>query len=210
MFAIALLGGDTVSTPGPATFAATVLGWAPAGRAILRSGAKTGDSLVVCGAIGDGWLGLGAAKGEIADPDGRLAERYRLPTPLLSLREPLLAYAGAAADVSDGLLADGLHIAEASGLGLAIELDRLPLSPAAAAWAEDQADQSAARLALATGGDDYALACAVSAGNEPAFAETVRALGVPVASVGRFTAELGLDVRLDGAPISTGRLGWRH
>jgi thiamine-monophosphate kinase len=210
MFAIALLGGDTVSTPGPATFAATVLGWAPAGGAVLRSGAKIGDALVICGAIGDGWLGLRAAKGEIADPDGRLAERYRLPTPLLSLRDALRDYVNAAADVSDGLLADGLHIAEASRLGLAIDLGRLPLSPTVAAWVEGQADRGAARLALATGGDDYALACAVSAANEPAFVEAVGTLGVPVASVGRFPAELGLDVRLDGAPISTGRLGWRH
>jgi thiamine-monophosphate kinase len=209
-FAVALLGGDTVSTPGPATFAATVLGWAPAGRSILRSGARAGDALVVCGAIGDGWLGLEAARGEIADPGGRLADRYRLPTPLLSLRGALREHASAAADVSDGLLADAVHIAEASGLGLAVALDDLPLSPAAAAWCEGQADQSGARLALATGGDDYALVCAVDPASEPAFVQAVQALGVPTARVGHFTAASGLDVALAGVPISTGRLGWRH
>ncbi|MGI9169974.1 MAG: thiamine-phosphate kinase, partial [Caulobacteraceae bacterium] len=69
-FAVALLGGDTVSTTGPLTLCATVLGWAPAGRAVLRSGARVGDALVVCGEVGEGWLGLLAARGEIADPGG--------------------------------------------------------------------------------------------------------------------------------------------
>ena len=209
-FAIALLGGDTVSTPGPATFAATVLGWAPAGRAVPRCGARAGDALVVCGAIGDGWLGLQAAKGEIADPDSRLADRYRLPTPLLALREALRAHVRAAADVSDGLLADAMHIAEASGLGVAVDLGRLPLSREGAAWRERQSDQAAARLALATGGDDYALACAVEAAREGAFVQAVEALGVPAASVGHFTAASGLKVQFAGAPVPTGRLGWRH
>jgi thiamine-monophosphate kinase len=209
-FAVALLGGDTVSTPGPLTLAATVLGWAPAGRAVLRSGAKAGDALVVCGAIGDGWLGLKAARGEIADPGGRLADRYRLPTPLLILRQALRDHANACADVSDGLLADAGHIAEASGLGLSIDLDGLPLSPEAAAWFESQPGESAARVALATGGDDYALVCAVDPKREGDFIRAVQALAVPVADMGRFTAAPGLDVRIAGALISTPRLGWRH
>ena len=134
-FGLALLGGDTVSSPGPLTLCATVLGWAPVGGTVLRSGARAGDALMVCGAIGDGWLGLKAARGEIADTNGWLADHYRLPTPLVCLRQALRDHAHAAADVSDGLLADAVHVAEASGLGLAIDLDQLPLSPPAAAWA---------------------------------------------------------------------------
>ena len=208
-FGVALLGGDTAATPGPFTVSATVLGWVPEGGAVLRSGARAGDALMVCGAIGDGWLGLKAARGEIADPGGRLADRYRLPTPLLSLRECLSVHAHAAADVSDGLVADALHVADASGLGLAIDLDRLPLSPAAAAWLDEQPDPAAARLALATGGDDYAIVCAVSP-PEGAFARAVQACGVPVATVGRFTKTAGLAVMAGGAQIAVDRLGWRH
>jgi thiamine-monophosphate kinase len=208
-FGVALLGGDTVATPGPLTVSATVLGWVPEGRAILRSGARAGDALMVCGVIGDGGLGLKAARGEIADPDGRLAAHYRLPTPLLALRQPLRDHARAAADVSDGLVADALHVAEASGLGLAIDLDRLPLSAAAAAWLANQPDPGAARLALATAGDDYALVCAVTR-PEGSFAQAVRAAGIAVSAVGQFMKAPGLTVTAAGLPIGPRRLGWRH
>src|ERR1700761_1791297 len=124
-FGLNLLGGDTTSTPGPLTLSATLLGWAPSGQARLRSAAREGDVILVSGTIGDGWLGLKAALGEIAAPQA--LQRYRLPEPRLGLREALTA-AHACADVSDGLLADVGHIAIASRLGVEIDLDRLPLS----------------------------------------------------------------------------------
>ncbi|WP_313576014.1 thiamine-phosphate kinase, partial [Brevundimonas sp.] len=43
IFDISLLGGDTVKTPGPASFSATLLGWAPSGAAVSRAGARPGD-----------------------------------------------------------------------------------------------------------------------------------------------------------------------
>jgi thiamine-monophosphate kinase len=139
-----------------------------------------------------------------------LANHYRLPTPLLVLRSALRDHAKAAADVSDGLLADAGHIARASGLGVTIDLDRLPLSAGAAAWLERQADRASALTDLAAGGDDYALACAVDPSSEAAFVQAVAACGIPVAVLGRFRAEPGLTVRAAGAPIQAHRLGWRH
>ena len=212
-FGVALLGGDTVATPGPLTLSATVLGWAAAGGAVLRSTARAGDALVVCGVIGDGWLGLRAARGEIADPGGRLATHYRTPRPLLGLRELLIRHAKATADVSDGLLADAGHIAAASGLGLSVELSLLPLSLSGAAWREAQGaeEEGRALLQLATGGDDYAIVCAVDAAEEVAFRTAAAELGVPAAAIGHFTAEPGLQVRLRGTPLTApGSLGWRH
>ena len=79
-----LLGGDTVATPGPFTASLTALGWVPAGRMVRRAGARAGDQLWVSGAIGDGWLGLQAARKQIADPDGYLEGRYRRPQPRLA------------------------------------------------------------------------------------------------------------------------------
>jgi thiamine-monophosphate kinase len=210
IFGVALLGGDTVSTPGPFTLSATVFGWAEAGRAVLRSGARAGDSLVVCGSIGDGWLGLRAARGEVADPEGVLADRYRLPRPLFELRSALRAHARAAADVSDGLMADARHVAEASGIGLTIELFDFPISAAAAAWCAAQADEAEARRALAAGGDDYALVCAVAPADEAAFLAAVEAAGVPARPTGRFEESPGLRVTALGRNIPAARLGWRH
>ena len=209
-FGVALLGGDTVSTPGPFTVSATVMGWAPQGRAVLRSGARAGDLIVVCGAIGDGSLGLRAARGELADPQGVLATRYRLPQPLLSLRQALLDHVHAAADVSDGLIADAGHVADASGLGLTIHLDQLPLSTEGSAWLAAQPDAAAASVVLATGGDDYALVCAVAPTAAQAFSAAVEARGIPAAVVGAFDAKSGIRVSHAGAPVAVAQPGWRH
>jgi thiamine-monophosphate kinase len=204
-FGVALLGGDTVSTSGPLTVSATVFGWTPAGRMVRRSGVIPGQALVVCGTIGDGYLGLKAARGEIDDADGALAKRYRLPEPLFELRGALRDHAAAAADVSDGLIADTLHVAEASGCGAVLELAQMPLSAAAATWLSAQADPEAARLALASGGDDYAVVCAAADGE--ALIRAAQALGVPAAVVGAFVAGAGLEVRLDGRRVEPTQFG---
>ena len=207
-FGLVLLGGDTVATPGPLTVSATIFGWAPVGGAVLRSGAKPGDALVVLGAIGDGLLGLKAAQGEVDDPGGELGAWYRLPEPRLSLRGPLRAFATAAADVSDGLLADAGHIAEASGCGVRVELDRAPLSGAGAAWVAGQADRAAAMQRLCAGGDDYALACATRHG--AALVQAALDQGIVAAVVGAFQAGRGLEARFEGRRIETAARGWRH
>lgn len=205
---VTLLGGDTVSTPGPLTVSATVFGWVPAGRAVRRSGARPGDLLVALGAIGDGWLGLKAARGEIEDPHGDLARAYRLPEPALHLRTAVRTHASAAADVSDGLIADALHIAEASGCAVAIDLERMPLSPGGAAWLAKQPDKAVASLALATGGDDYALVCA--SGDGPALLQACEDFDDPAAILGRFEPGEGVSVRYRGEALAPTRLGWRH
>jgi thiamine-monophosphate kinase len=194
-FGLALLGGDTVATPGPLTASVTMLGWVPDGGMVKRSGARPGDLLAVSGVIGDGWLGLKAAKGEIEDAG--LADRYRLPRPRLDLREALRG-AHAAADVSDGLLADAGHVALASGCGVHIDLERLPLSAPARRWLDSQADAEAALLALASGGDDYEIVCAAP-GELDGF--TV---------VGSFGEGAGATVSLHGKALAPQRLGYRH
>jgi thiamine-monophosphate kinase len=209
-FGVALLGGDTIATPGPLTVSATVLGWCPAGGTVLRSGARAGDIAMVCGSIGDGWLGLRAARGEIGDPDGRLAAHYRAPRPLLDMRLVLLEHARAAADVSDGLLADAGHVARASGLGVGLDLDHMPLSPDGKAWCAAQDDPVRALLALATGGDDYAIVCAVDPTHEVAFRTGASGAGVPVARIGTFGPPDGVRVRYGGRTVVATTHGWRH
>jgi thiamine-monophosphate kinase len=197
-FGVSLMGGDTVATPGPMWASLTAMGWVPAGGLVRRAGARPGELVMVSGAIGDGALGLAAVRGEIEDPTGALAGRYRLPSPRLELREALRAGASAAADVSDGLVADAGHIAEASGVALRINLDRLPLSPAAAAWLARQPDRARALARLASGGDDYEVVCT---GPAPIPGLTV---------IGEAVEGAGVEARVDGAPVATGAGGWRH
>jgi thiamine-monophosphate kinase len=198
-FGVALLGGDTVSTPGPFMASLTALGWVPEGRMVRRAGAAVGDLLAVSGTIGDGTLGLAAARGEIEDPDGWLAQRYRLPTPRLDLRQALRAHATAAADVSDGLVADAGHVADASGVGLRLDLDALPLSPAAGRWLDLQPDRTAALIRLATGGDDYEVVCTLRGAAPEGF--TV---------IGAVVAGSGVEARVDGVRRDVAQGGWRH
>ena len=195
---VSLLGGDTVATPGPFTASLTALGWVPEGRMVRRAGAQAGDRLMVSGHIGDGWLGLQAARGEIADPEGYLAGRYRRPQPRLDLRRTVLEHASAAADVSDGLIADAGHIAAASRVGLILDLDRMPLSGQARAWLDAQPDRTAALVALASGGDDY----------EIVLTSPVALPGFTV--IGEVTAGPGVEVTCGGAPVPAGPGGWRH
>jgi len=198
-FGVALLGGDTVSTPGPFTASLTALGWVPQGRMVRRAGARPGDLVAVSGAVGDGTLGLAAVRGEVADPDGWLAARFRLPTPRLELRVALLSHATAAADVSDGLVADAGHIAEASGCGLRLDLEAMPLSAPARRWLDTQPERAAGLVRLATGGDDYEVVCALSGTVPPGF--TV---------CGAIVSGADIEVRLEGRRIEVARGGWRH
>ncbi len=209
-----LLGGDTVSTPGPLTASVTLLGWVEAGRMVKRGGARPGDIVLVSGAIGDGGLGLQAAQGRLGalgpEAVAYLVDRYRLPTPRLALSTALRDHASAAADVSDGLLADAGHIGEASGLGVRLDLDRLPISTAAAAWLAAQPDPVAAYLALATFGDDYEVLCTVAPASLGALVAAAAEVGVHLTPIGKMRAGQGVSVQWRGVDVVVERTGWRH
>jgi thiamine-monophosphate kinase len=206
-FGLTLLGGDTTSTPGPLTASATLLGWAPTGHAKLRSGARAGDVVLVSGVIGDGWLGLKAALGGF-DAPGAL-KRYYLPEPRLNLRDALAA-AHAAADVSDGLLADAGRIAIASGLSAEIALERLPLSEDGLRHVGTAADRTAALIELASGGDDYEIVCAAAPERADHLIAAAAAAGVRMTAIGRIVEGQGVRALCDGRDITPPRLGYRH
>jgi thiamine-monophosphate kinase len=206
-FGLAVLGGDTVATPGPATFSLTILGTVAPGAALRRAGARPGDEVWVSGTIGDGALGLLALTGRLP-PDPHLAERYRLPRPRLALGQALAGIARAAMDVSDGLAQDLGHLARAGGCGAELRADLVPLSdPARAALA---ADPALLRRILG-GGDDYELLFAAAPGDADRVMAAGRATQTPVTRIGRFLDGAGVNV-LDGAgtPLDLPAAGWSH
>lgn len=213
-FGLRLLGGDTVSTPGPLTASVTIVGCVPAGGAVLRSGAKAGDLLLVSGRIGDGWLGLQAALGKLDEWDGEilagLVARYRTPEPRTALTGLLRQGAHAAADVSDGLVADAGRIATASAVAVELDLARVPLSRAGETFLAHAPDRLAALLTLATGGDDYeiVLTCAPSRA-ERMLAEASK-LGVPLTVIGKVVDGQGVRVLFEDRQIRVSRPGYRH
>jgi len=210
IFGLHVLGGDTVSIPGPACLSLTIIGTVPPGMALRRAGARPGDEIWVSGTIGDGALGLAVLQGRVpADREGHLARRYRLPEPRLALGAALRGVARAAMDVSDGLAQDLAHLCRAGELGAVLELTSLPLSaPAAALVAEDPSWLPR----LASGGDDYELLFAA----DPADAARVKAAastaGIQVTRIGRFMSGEPEVTVLDqsGKPVDLPRGGWSH
>src|SRR6266478_7072479 len=135
LFNCPLLGGDTVSTPGPLMVSVTAFGRVPPGKMIHRSGAKPGDRVLVTGTIGDAALGLAVLKGgkvhaALSDVSARelLIGRYRVPQPRSALAAIVRDHASAAMDVSDGLAGDLTKLCGVSGVSAVIDLESIPLS----------------------------------------------------------------------------------
>ncbi|HEX9461159.1 MAG TPA: thiamine-phosphate kinase [Alphaproteobacteria bacterium] len=211
-FGVHLVGGDTKSTPGPATFAITLLGLVRASWGLHRSGAHPGDELYVTGTIGDGALGLLARKGELGGlkPKAReqLIDRYRLPRPRVAVGPQLLGVATAAIDVSDGLVADAGHISSQSKLAIVLEEKLLPLSaPAKAALAETPALIER----VLTGGDDYEILFTAPASVAKVLEHLAGEMKVPITRIGRTEAGKGVTV-LDaaGRRRELAQAGWVH
>ena len=100
-FGVALIGGDTVATKGPAVLSLTAFGTVAGDACLTRAGAGEGDDIYVSGTVGDATLGLRAVHGGLADltteDHAALAARFRLPEPRLALGAVLLG----ARDVRD-------------------------------------------------------------------------------------------------------------
>lgn len=134
-----IAGGDVVSAPA-LVVSVTIVGWAERDQRLIgREGARPGDQVAVTGPLGG---------------------RPRRPLP--RLREGrALAQAGARAmiDLSDGIATDARHLAEASDVGVRIELERLPTDQATARTAAEQGVPE--WRAAATAGEDYELCVCV-------------------------------------------------
>ena len=203
-YGIALAGGDT--TRGPLAISIQVMGWVPAGQALLRSGAQAGDGIYVSGTLGDAAAGLMSLKDDIL-ADDFLARRFYDPTPRLALGQWLRGKATAALDVSDGLLQDLGHILNQSQVGACVEVDRLPLSTA---LQEKLDPQQQLHLALA-GGEDFELCFTLPDEHATALAETAATLGHAITRIGSIEAEQGLRLRQAGQAMALpDSLGWQH
>lgn len=215
-YGCALLGGDTVTTPGPVAISITAFGVLPRGSMLRRSGARAGDRVVVTGTIGDAALGLklrhkpALARRWSLDATMRrhLLNRYLLPQPRNALAAALRAHASAAMDVSDGLAGDIGKLCRASGVGADVETARVPLSKAAQRAVT--ADPRLIEAAL-TGGDDFEVVAAIPARKLRSFVAASRRAGVRVTEIGRVTA--GSTARFlggNGAPLRFARASFSH
>jgi thiamine-monophosphate kinase len=217
LFGCPLLGGDTVSTPGPLMISITAFGRVQPGKMVRRSGARPGDRVVVSGTIGDAALGLDILRGgtvvsALADDVAAkemLTGRYRVPQPRNALAKAVRDHARAAMDVSDGLAGDIAKLCDASGVSAAIDAQSIPLSAAAATLL---ARGTVGIEAIVSGGDDYEILCAIPEDRFEPFAESAGLAGVAVTSIGTIIAGPSAPKFLDaqGKEVALKRLSYSH
>ena len=183
-----LLGGDTVSSPGPQHLGLTALGRATHRPVPARSGARAGDRVWLTGAVGAAMIGLEALRAGEGD-----STAYRRPVARLAEGEALAPRVTAMMDVSDGLLLDAWRLARASGVCLALEAAAVPL-----------ACPPARRAEALRWGDDYELLFTLPAGESPP-------ANVAATCIGTALPGPAGTLRIDGKCIETGEnLGFEH
>lgn len=216
-FGCPLLGGDTVSTPGPQMISITAFGRVPKGQMVGRTGAKPGDRILVTGTIGDAALGLDLLTGGAvatalaADPAARemLVSRYRVPQPRNVLAQAVRDHATAAMDVSDGLAGDLTKLCAASGVSATVNVASVPLSAAAAGLV---ARSAICVETLLAGGDDYEVLCTVPPAQSDALIAAGQAVGLAVTAIGTIVAGYEPPRFLDGQgqELVLKRLSYSH
>jgi thiamine-monophosphate kinase len=176
---MAIAGGDTNSWNGPLCINVMAVGEVPAGKALVRSGAKPGDALVVTGRLGGSILGHHFHFNPRVKEALKLASHYAIH---------------AAMDISDGLSLDVWRMAQESRCGVVLDLAAIPVSSAAEELSQQRADGQTPLDHALSDGEDFELLLALS----PDEAERLlrdQPIGVPLTIIGRFIEQPGLFAR---------------
>jgi thiamine-monophosphate kinase len=196
-----LAGGDTTRNKDIA-INITVVGEVPAGRAVLRSGAKPGDQLFVSGTLGEADLGLRSLlkRRGMARATNAALRKHLYPEARIGLGQWLgkNRLATAMMDISDGLSTDLPRLCVASGVGARVHAEWLPRT-----LRTDPSD--ALRLAL-HGGDEYELLFAVKAKNLRRLGGSFE--GLRLTRIGELTAEKRILLDTGGRLQELESRGW--
>lgn len=207
-----IAGGDTVSSP--ITFVSVAVVGSVSRRELRRATGVTGDVLAVTGSLGASAGGLELLETGLTAPrsedEATLIHAHRRPRP--RVREALtIAEAGITCgmDLSDGLIGDSQRLGYASGVGVEIDWERIPVSPAL-----ERTFGRRARETAAAGGEDYELLVAGPNQSIKRANAALEAAGLaPLTIVGRLTLAEPGSVRVldrEGRELSIGGGSWQH
>ena len=199
-FQCALAGGDTTRR-NEILINVTVVGEVPAGRALLRSKADTGDIIYVSGRLGDAELGLRILQRSKGAPSKKnpLIKKHLYPEPRLALGQWLAkkGLATAMIDISDGLSSDLSRLCAASSVGAQVESSKIPRVRVPDAALKQCRDLL--HLVL-HGGDDYELLFTVPPRQAKLLPNSFR--GVPLTVIGRIIRKRELLLRDENGRVS--------
>ncbi|WP_108126325.1 thiamine-phosphate kinase [Saccharospirillum mangrovi] len=204
-YGLVLAGGDTTAGP------ARVISVQMHGRVtqpLRRNGVQVGDEVWVSGQPG---LAAAALPLILADRENELSttwlDAYWQPQPRIELGRKLVGLASAAIDVSDGLVADLTHLAQASQVQIELDLERLPLPTDLV----EQLGFDAAVGCVLAGGDDYELAFSAPPNRHAALLELSAELGLPLTCIGRAQAgDATVSIRHNGEHYRSSWPGFSH
>jgi thiamine-monophosphate kinase len=215
---VAVVGGNITRTPGPWVISVTAQGSVHRRGVLTRSGARPGDGLYVTGWLGAAATGLASLRaradsGETetsASPVQESEQRYLYPVARLRAGLQLSHHRAASSciDLSDGL-ADGVRqLALASGVGIRVDADALPILDEVRRWHD--AHGSDAVAAALTGGDDYELAFTVRTRHAGRLRGAARRCGdLPITRIGEVTKDTAQVVRC-GSSVTALPEGFEH
>jgi thiamine-monophosphate kinase len=202
---VELVGGDVSRSPDKLVIDSIVGGEVAKGSAILRSGAKSGDSIFVGGSLGGaaGGLKLLEKAAEIRDTARELVLRQLKPGPQLTLANLLhsLNIVTSMIDISDGLSSDLRHICDGSGVGARIDAGMVPVDPG---LAEYFPPGECLDMAL-NGGEDFELLFTANSKNISGVENH------PLTRIGEITANIGvIELIRQGKSENLEPKGYRH
>jgi thiamine-monophosphate kinase len=192
-FDVPLAGGDTGESRSGIIADVMVVGSAPKGTGVRRSGAKAGDSIYVTGSLGGSAVTLERLRrGKVK---ASKSDRHFYPEPRIAVARKLRSVASSMMDLSDGLSTDLAHICEESGVGVEIEAANIPVA------------KGATLTQALHGGEDYELLFTTSQ------RVPVIISGVAVRRIGRVVRDRKQMMWLrtpdgDRMPLPSG--GWEH
>jgi len=208
-----LAGGDTVLSLNGISLSITIIGEVETAHGVLRSGASVGDHIYVSGMLGEAALGFRSLKN--CRNDNKFAEfrrKFFNPIPRFDVSKLVSKYASSMIDISDGLLADLSHVADASNLGFEIDTSYIAMNEKFKKAADDL-ECNALETAL-TGGEDYELLFSISANSVDDFEKYVHNgdLQLDVSKIGRFVDDFSTRAVKDamGRDIELDKLGYDH
>ncbi len=213
-FGVALIGGNTSSSPNAVVLGTVAIGEVAKDRVVYRSGAGIGDIVYVTGTVGDSAFARSLLEGGLEIDDDTYKDvilKHIDPAPRVEAGNTISTrgLATAMTDISDGFIADLGHILRASNVGAVIDFDRVPVSHELKEYIENDTEEITLPL---TGGEDYELLFT----SPPSMASAVESLsheiGLAITEVGEIVpVSKGVTIVDDGGRrIELVREGFDH